>query len=62
MKRLVIVVTFAILLVGLVVLSSGDKDISIAGASVPNAEIVDTGVNSSAGVVITVTMYPVASE
>ena len=38
MKRLVIVVTLAILLVGLVLLGLSDKDISVADTRVPDKE------------------------
>ena len=39
MKRLVIVVTLAILLIGLVLLGSSDTDISLADTSIPDNKI-----------------------
>ena len=65
MKRLVIVVTLAILLVGLVLLSLNDTDISVADTSVPDNEVISSvskANNSSASGVITITMYTVADE
>lgn len=65
MKRLVTVVTLVILLLGLVLLGSGDTYISVADTSVYD---IDTTIgqpeasNSSASCVITITMYAVANE
>ena len=39
MKRLVTVVTGAILLIGLVLLGSNDRDISVADTSIPDNEV-----------------------
>lgn len=65
MKRLVIVVTLAILLVGLALFGLGDKDISVADTGTPNNEVtssVSKASNSSASATITITMYAVAEE
>jgi len=59
-KRLVVVVTFAILLVGIILLSLGDTDISLADTSIPEnnrTSSVTKASNSSAS--ITITMYAV---
>ena len=64
-KSLVIVVTFAILLVGLVLLGLSDRDISVADASIPDNEVASTVTktgNSSASATITITMYTVTDE
>jgi len=64
-KRLVTVVTLAILLVGLVLLGLSDTDISIADTSTPNNEVI-SGVsktsNSSASATITITMTGILDE
>jgi len=59
-KRLVIVVTLAILLVGLVLFSLSDIGISVADTSIPNNEVASSVTNrgnSSASATITITMY-----
>jgi len=64
-KRLVIIVTLAILLAALVLLGSSDTDISVADTSVPSSEVASNMAkkgNSSASAVITITMYAVADE
>lgn len=58
MKRLVTVVTLAVLAVGLILLGLGDTDISIADTSVPDNEVassVSKAGNSSASATITMT-------
>lgn len=63
MKRLVIVVILAILLVGLVLLGLSDTSLSIGHGSVPNHEAatsVGKGSNSWASATLTITMYAVA--
>ena len=65
MKRLVTVVTIAILLIGLVLLGLSDTRISIADTSIPDNEVtssVSKVGNSSASATITITMYTVADE
>ena len=65
MKRLVIVVTLTILLVGLVLLGLSDTDISIADTSVPNDEVVSSvskASNPSAIATITITMTGALNE
>ena len=62
MKRLVTVVTIAILLVGLVLLGSSDTRISIADTSIPDNEVTSSVSNSSASATIVITMYDVAGE
>ena len=63
MKRLVIVIIFAIFLVGLVLLGLADKDISIADTGVPNNEIASSvNSNSSATATITITMTGVFGQ
>ena len=58
MKRLIIVVTLAILLIGLVLLGLADKHISAADTSIPNHEVNRSETsNSSASATITITMY-----
>jgi len=64
-KRLVTIVTIAILLVGLVLLGLSDTDISVADTSAPYNEVassVSKASNSSARATITITMYAVADE
>lgn len=56
MKSLVTVVILAILLGGLVLLGSGDTDISVADTSIPDNEVSSSiSSNSSAGATITMT-------
>ena len=65
MKRLVTVVTPAILSVGLVLLGLTDTNISVADASIPDNEAtnsVSKASNSSSSGIITITMYTVADE
>ena len=65
MKRLVTIVTIAVLLVGLVLLGLSDTRITIADTSVPNNEVtsgVSKASNSSASATITITMYAVDDE
>ena len=62
MKRLVTVVTLAILLVGLVLLGLSDTDISVADTVVPNNEATSSIGNSSASATITITMTGVLNE
>lgn len=62
MKRLVTTVTLTTLLVALVLIGLSDSHTTLADTSVPNAEKAATGVNSSATIVITVTMYTVVNE
>ena len=60
MKRLVTVVTPAILLVGLIVLGLSDTDISAADANIHDNEVtssISKARNSSASATITITMY-----
>ena len=62
MKRLVTVVTVAILLVGLVLLGLSDTDISVAYTSINDNDVtssVSKASNSSPGATITITMYAV---
>lgn len=62
MKRLVIVVTLAILIVGLVLSGLSDTPIAIADTSVPDDEVISSiskTSNSSASATITITMYTV---
>jgi len=59
-KRLVTVVTLAILLVGLVLLGLSDTRISIADTSIPEnygTSSITKASNSSASATITITMY-----
>ena len=65
MKRLVTVVTLAILLIGSVLLGLNDTDISIADTSVYDIETYirqPEASNSSASATITITMYTVADD
>ena len=65
MKRLVTVVTLAILLIGSVLLGLNDTDISIADTSVYDIETYirqPEASNSSAIATITITMYTVADD
>lgn len=63
MKILVIVITFAFLLVGLVVLGLTDRDISAAATSIPNDEVARIQAdNASAIATITITMTGVLNE
>lgn len=56
MKSLVNVAILAILLGGLVLLGSGDTDISVADTSIPDNEVSSSiSSNSSAGATITMT-------
>jgi len=57
-KRLVTVVTLAILLVGLIILGLSDSDISVADTSIPYNEVtssISKAGNSSASATITMT-------
>ena len=63
MKRLVTVVTIAILLVAFVLLGLNDTDISVADARIPDNEVTSSvSGNSSAGATITITMTGVLNE
>ena len=65
MKRLLTIVTLAILLVGLVLLGLSDTAISIGDTSIPDNEVasrISKASNSSASAIITITMYAVANE
>ena len=60
MKRLVTVVTAAILLVGLILLGLTDEDISVADTNTPDNEVASSitkASNSSASATITITTY-----
>ena len=64
MKRLTTVVTFAILLAGLILLGLSDINISVADTNIPNNEVtssVSKTSNSSASATITITMYTVTN-
>jgi len=64
-KRLVAIVGIAILLIGLVLLGSGDTGISVADASIPDNEAassISKASNSSASATITITMTGVLNE
>jgi hypothetical protein len=64
-KRLVTIVTLAVLLIGLVLLGSGDKDISVADTSITDNEVagsVSKASNSSASAAITITMTGISNE
>jgi len=64
-NRLVTVVTLAILLVGLILIGSSDRHISVADNSVPDDEIIASQTeasNSSASATITITMAGVLDE
>jgi len=59
-KRLVTVVTIAVLLIGLMLLGLSDTDISFADAGIPDNEVtcsVSKGSDASARAIITITMY-----
>ncbi len=65
MKRLVTVVTLAVLLIGLVLLGSSDTDTSVANTSIPDNEVarsISMASNSSAGATITLTMTGALKE
>ena len=62
MKRLIFLITFAILLTGLVLLGLNDTGISVADTGTPNNEVTSSASNSSASATITITMYAVADE
>ena len=63
MKRLVTVVTIAILVVWLVLLGLSDTDISVAATSIPDNEVTSSKANNvSATATITITMYSVADK
>lgn len=63
MKRLVTVVTIAILLVALVLLGISDTRISVADISIPNNEATSSvSKASNASATITITMTGVLSE
>jgi len=65
MKRLVTIVTLAILLAGLILLGLNDTDISIADASIPDNEVtvgISKASNSSASATIMITMTGVLDE
>jgi hypothetical protein len=58
LKKLVTVVTIAILLVGLVLIGLSDTDFSSADTSIPNNEVARSVSNNySASATITITMY-----
>ena len=63
--RLLFPVTLTILLVGLILLGLGDTDITVTDTSVPDNEVASVAgkaSNSSASVVITVTMAGTTSK
>ena len=65
MKRLVTVVTTAILLVGLVLLGLSDTYIAVADTSAPDNEVtsgISKANNSSASAMIPITMHTEADE
>ena len=65
MKKLVTVVTLAILLVGLALSGLSDTRIAVADTSILNNEATDNvskTSNSSASATITITMYTLADE
>lgn len=63
MKRLVTVVTLAILLAGVVLFGLSDTAVSIADVSVPNNEAYSSEANnSSAAATITITMTGALNE
>ena len=65
MKRPVFLITFAILLTGLVLLGLPDTVISIADTCVPNSEVTSSmskASNSSTSATITITMFTVVDE
>jgi hypothetical protein len=55
-KRLVTIVTGAILLIGLVLLGSNDRDISVADTSIPDNKITTSQTKASNSSAIAVTM------
>jgi hypothetical protein len=61
-KRLVTVVTLAILLVGSVLLGLNDRDISLADTSIPNGEVTSSSSNSLASATITLRSIDNSSE
>jgi len=58
-KKLVTVVTTAILLVGLVLLGLNDTDTSVADASIPDNEVTTSLSSSWASATTMITMYAV---
>ena len=65
MKRLVFLITFAILLLVSVLLGLNDTDISVADTSVTNNEVANSiskAGNSSASATITITMTGILNE
>ena len=65
MKRLVTIVTLAVLLAGLVLLGLSDTRISIADTSIPDNAVISSvskASNSSASATITITMTGILSE
>ena len=65
MKRLVTVVTTAILLIGLVLLGLSDTPISVGDTSIRDNELamsISKASNSSASATITITMYTLLDE
>lgn len=62
MKRLVIVVTLAVPLIGLALVGLSDTDTSVADTSIADNDVtssVSKASNSSPGATITITMYAV---
>jgi hypothetical protein len=55
-KRLVTIVTGAILLIGLVLLGSNDRDISVADTSIPDNKITTSQTKASNSSAIAITM------
>lgn len=65
MKRIVILLILAIVLIGLVLIGSGGKDISFADSSIFDNEVANSmrrTNNSSASTTIMITMYTVDDE
>ena len=62
MKRLVIVVTLAILIVGLALSGLNDTRIAVADTNIPDNEVASSIGNSSASATITITMTGVLNE
>ena len=56
MKRLVTAVTLAILLVGLVLIGSGDNDISVADTSIPDNKVTTSQTKASNSSAIAIIM------
>ena len=64
-KKPFLLITLAIILVGLVLLGLSDTDISVADSNIPNNEVassVSKVSNSSASATIRITMYTMPNE